>query len=108
MQRTAQDWLVLGHLTPNNSRSAQKKGRCCQRPEFREETPKKGYDTATPIAISQCTIYAAMHKTQEPVSCAQSIAVPQTSPASAHACSARGLPCNERPSKTAKWARARA
>ncbi|HYF57122.1 MAG TPA: hypothetical protein VEA41_22920, partial [Salinarimonas sp.] len=43
---------------------AQKKGRTEVRPKSREETPKEGSDTATPIAISHCTIYAALHKLQ--------------------------------------------
>ena len=44
--------------------AGQKKGRTEVRPKSREETPKEGSDTATPIAISHCTIYAAPHKLQ--------------------------------------------
>lgn len=34
------------------------------RPKSREETPKEGSGTATPIAIPQCNIYLAPHKMQ--------------------------------------------
>jgi hypothetical protein len=41
-----------------------KKATLASGPKFREETPKKGSDKTTPIAISHCNNYAALHKTQ--------------------------------------------
>jgi hypothetical protein len=35
-----------------------KKAAVASGPKFREETPKKGYNRATPIAVLQCNIYA--------------------------------------------------
>jgi hypothetical protein len=41
-----------------------KKATLASGPKFREETPKKGCDRATPIAISHCNNSTAAHKTQ--------------------------------------------
>ncbi len=40
----------------SSRKGRKKKDRCRQRPEFREETPKKGSNPATPIAVLHCTI----------------------------------------------------
>ncbi|WP_157933998.1 hypothetical protein [Microvirga ossetica] len=41
-----------------------KKATLASGPKFREETPKKGCNAATPIAVLHCNNYAASHKTQ--------------------------------------------
>jgi hypothetical protein len=53
-----------GNRPAHEYSSARKKAAHEVRPKSREETPKEGSDRATPIAVSQCTIYAASHKNQ--------------------------------------------
>jgi hypothetical protein len=42
-------------LEPDSRVGRTKKAAVASGPKFREETPKKGCDEATPIAISHCT-----------------------------------------------------
>ena len=53
--------------SPPSSRppAGQKRAAPRVRPKSREETPKEGSDTATPIAIPHCTIIRAPHKMQD-------------------------------------------
>jgi hypothetical protein len=44
----------FGHLANAQGKRARKKAAVASGPKFREETPKKGSSTATPIAVLHC------------------------------------------------------
>jgi hypothetical protein len=53
LERKEAGGVAVGCFYSGAAKAGKKRGRCCQRPEFREETPKKGEAT---IACCNATL----------------------------------------------------